>query len=57
MVNMLINHLWYLITYTNNGKVFHNINLAKKNLYLCQDSAESSKNEEHSKTYLWNNYK
>lgn len=28
------------ITYTKGGKVFHNINLAKKNLYLCEDHNE-----------------
>jgi hypothetical protein len=44
--------LWYLITYTNNGKVFHNINLAKKTI-LVSGFAESSRNEEYSKTYLW----
>lgn len=35
------------ITYTKNGKVFSNLNLAKKNLYLCEDFAENSKQEEH----------
>jgi len=30
------------ISYTNNGKVFHNENIAKKNLYLCQDFTEES---------------
>ena len=37
------------ITYTQNGKVFHNINLARKNLYLCQDFAEASNNESYNK--------
>ena len=35
------------ITYSKNGKVFHSENLAKKNLYLCQDFAESSPNPEY----------
>ena len=37
------------ITYTKNGKIFTSENLAKKNLYLCQDFAENSKNKEYSK--------
>ena len=30
------------LTYTKNGKIFTNINLVNKNLYLCQDFAENS---------------
>jgi hypothetical protein len=46
-----VNKTYYgsFISYTKNGKVFYSINLAKKNLYLCQDFAENSKNEEYSK--------
>jgi hypothetical protein len=35
------------ITYSKKGKIFNNINLAKKNLYLCQDFAEFSKEEKY----------
>lgn len=31
------------ISYTKNGKVFHSENLAKKNLYLCEDHEELHK--------------
>lgn len=35
------------ITYTKQGKIFTNENIAKKNLYLCQDFAENLKNPEY----------
>ncbi len=35
------------IEYTKNGKVSTSENIAKKNLYLCQDFAEGSKNPKH----------
>ena len=37
------------ITYSRNGKVFSNINIARKNLYLCEDFTENSKNPEYNK--------
>jgi hypothetical protein len=35
------------ITYSKKGKIFNNINLAKKNLYLCEDFAETSNEEKY----------
>ncbi len=35
------------IEYSKAGKVFTNINIAKKNLYLCQDFAEESATPEY----------
>ena len=35
------------VTYTKNGKIFTSENLAKKNLYLCEDFVENSKQEEY----------
>lgn len=38
-----VNKTYYgtFISYTKNGKVFHSINLARKNLYMCEDYEES----------------
>lgn len=35
------------VTYTKNGKIFTSENLAKKNLYLCEDFVENLKQEEY----------
>lgn len=35
------------ISYSKHGKVFNTENIAKKNLYQCQDFAEESKDERY----------
>lgn len=35
------------LTYSKKGKIYNNINLARKNLYLCQDFAEKSPKEKY----------
>jgi len=37
------------ISYSKFGKVYNSLNIATKNLYLCQDFVENSKDEKYNK--------